>query len=134
MAGKLTLAAIAKLCGGGQGGNKPPMMGSSTPMNGDRNPPMMGSTTPPRGDVHGAPGTMVGSSTEPRGDTNVPPPPMPPPLPPHHERPSTIPLAPVVSTQDYQGTSNAAAVVSAMAEISDGYNKLLGATLSLLGL
>lgn len=79
--------------------------------------PMMGSSTP----QFNAVGHDMGTGT----------PRMIPPLP-HFEGSTTT--RPGVSMQNYEGASNAAAVVEAIAQITDGYQKLLQASLSLLGL
>lgn len=53
------------------------------------------------------------------------------PMPPH---PAPVERKPENSTQSYEGSTNAAAVADAVAQISDGYQKLLQASLNLLGL
>jgi hypothetical protein len=154
-AGPLTRAAIAKLCGQGQG-DQHGQMGSSTQMM-DPNHPPMGSSTPGTmpphrdGDMNPGNGSTTGqmppqgsaangTSTMPTNMPKVPPPPVPSAMP-----PKPVPSTPVSPQTNADSTltpvsysdadaSNAASMVDAVSEIGDGYTKLFQSVLSSFGL
>lgn len=106
--GPLTRAAIARLCN--PSGKDP----ATTRGDLQRN-----SKDAPRHD------DMMGSSTKDRGENRMPPRPPMPPMP---------PKAQAAPTSYNNSSSNAASVVEAMAEIGDGYGKLITASLQMFGL
>lgn len=119
-AGPLTRSAIARLCNPSSMDDKSILRGKGDVRGDMRGPGTTGSTTSPmlRHD------DMRSGSTTNNDERRLPPPP---------------PMPPKASTSGspssyYAPQSNAASVVEAINQISDGYAKLLGAGLSLLGL
>ena len=118
--GPLTRAAIAKACLGAAGGEHP--MATTTPLMGEeRRVPLQGTTTPPmppRSDMH--PTDMMSTSTRPQEMPRR----MTPPPAGRHES----------SMRAGGNAANAAAVVGALSQIGEGYQNLLHASISLIGL
>ena len=118
-----------------QGSSIPAFTGTSTPALPPPHPGTASSTSPTQGTVRPPqppmPPPASTSTTTPRVASSTPPVM---PFPKGYSRPSAPTITKPVSLQNYEGASSAAAVVDAMNEIGDGYNKLLGATLQLLGL
>ena len=111
MVGKLTLAAISRLCAGGLPNGEHPSMGSSTMSQGGMHDSMRASSS-----------TMQTASGTP------------PMMPPPHRILPPASTTPGVSLQNYEGASNAANALSALGEIGDGFSKLLQASSALVGL